>query len=602
MRKIFILVFTFIIVFTVSASAGTDYKGKGAIGDDLDLWAEKEVSSAVEQNLVPSNWLKDFRKPINREQFCILAIKLIEARTGKDINTVLKEAKIKIAPVGTFKDCDTLEVRAAKALGITDGVGNSMFSPNSLLTREQAAKFLTTTAIACGKDVNLSTPSYSDIDKISDWAKPYIGYVKEIGVMKGVGANMFAPKGDYQRQQAFMTIYRLWKAIPNVNVVAYENLTPRQQIERVAKGMNNAPYEGDYKAIFKGIITSEQKPENEIPFKYELFYNEYMGHERMRVDTYFGDALGSIHAYYATADRTFTRMFMSASYAEPRDGYYLPFKYLDQFIFATDQQLDKYVEFLAKFENLENGERVVYVKTKEKDGEEVETWYSLKYKFPIEQKIKRYNNITHWWLEDVDESVKLVDNLFDEDAITNWLEDEKSTDDVDFVSTLTDELPDDFRLDFHGTHKFLKTNVEKSVLYEYYFKGKDAKLITYLNNDSKEVMEYNSLTDKTKITIDGNVTSIKSGNVIPVNYLSKSQYYRMITGDDSEESTMRYSSGYEKINGVKLIRVFMIKGNGDMHTYYYDASTKKPFKIVIERTAEGSAEVIEKIDVQIISD
>ena len=187
------------------------------IQDAPDSWATAEVDLAIGEKLIPEDMQSNYTKPITREEFCILAIRMIEVRSNMTIDEYLAAAGRELAPADTFVDCDTKEVLAAKALGITDGTSPTTFEPDNLLTREQAAKFLSTTAIACGKDVELSSPSYADLDEIAGWAQPYTGYVYNIGVMKGVGANKFSPRASYQRQQAFMTMYRIWQAIESVN-------------------------------------------------------------------------------------------------------------------------------------------------------------------------------------------------------------------------------------------------------------------------------------------------------------------------------------------------------------------------------------------------
>lgn len=50
-------------------------------------------------------------------------------------------------------------------------------------------------------------PKGSDI---ADWAKPSASFVASMGVMNDTGNNNFSPKGAYSRQQAFMTIVRLF--------------------------------------------------------------------------------------------------------------------------------------------------------------------------------------------------------------------------------------------------------------------------------------------------------------------------------------------------------------------------------------------------------
>lgn len=181
-------------------------------------WAIEEVEKAIGEQLIPDDMQGKYTSPITREEFCILAIRMIEVKSDMTIDEYLKAVGVEIAPLGTFTDCGTKEVRAAKVLGITDGVGDGKFAPDKLLNREQAAKFLTTTAMACGRDVTLGTPEYTDVNEIANWAKPYTAYVYDIDVMKGVGGNRFDSHGSYQRQQAFMTMYRIWQAIDRVDI------------------------------------------------------------------------------------------------------------------------------------------------------------------------------------------------------------------------------------------------------------------------------------------------------------------------------------------------------------------------------------------------
>jgi|LSQX01.2.fsa_nt_gb alpha-tubulin suppressor-like RCC1 family protein len=187
------------------------------VQDSPSSWAVAEVEGAINAGLIPNDMQGNYTKTVTREEFCILAIRMIETRAGMDIGAYLDMVGVEIAPSGTFEDCDTYEVRAAKALGITDGTSATTFTPDKELTRQEAAKFLTATAIACGYNVTLSTPGFSDSSAIADWAKPYIGYVFDIGVMSGVGSNRFDPLGSYQRQQAFMTMYRIWQVIAEIN-------------------------------------------------------------------------------------------------------------------------------------------------------------------------------------------------------------------------------------------------------------------------------------------------------------------------------------------------------------------------------------------------
>lgn len=186
------------------------------VQDSPASWAYEEVEKAIGLQLIPNEMQSDYTKAITREEFCILAIRMTEVKFEMTIDEYLSEIGVELAPIDTFVDCKTKEVLAAKALGIAKGTSETTFEPDLLLNREMAAVFLTQTAQACGRDVKFSTPAYADVEDIAGWAKKFTGYVFDIGLLTGTTGNRFAPKDSFQRQQAFMTMYRIWKVIDKV--------------------------------------------------------------------------------------------------------------------------------------------------------------------------------------------------------------------------------------------------------------------------------------------------------------------------------------------------------------------------------------------------
>ena len=117
----------------------------------------------------------------------------------------LAEVREGIALTETYRR----DILAAYALGIVEGTSETTFDPMNPITREQAAKMLTATATALNMETDATLPVFEDASLISEWAKPYIGYMFDTKIMGGIGENRFDPKGCFQRQQAFMTILRL---------------------------------------------------------------------------------------------------------------------------------------------------------------------------------------------------------------------------------------------------------------------------------------------------------------------------------------------------------------------------------------------------------
>lgn len=182
-------------------------------------WALAEVREAEFRKLVPPTMQNEYSKIVTRSEFCTLAIIMIEQANKMSIEQYLSNKGISMPNQNPFEDINGLsdtakkDILAAYSLNIVNGTSMTTFSPTNPITREQAAKMLTATATALGKDTTANLPAFADQTKIASWAKPFIGYVVKVKVMNGVGENNFDPMGGYQRQQAYMTMLRLYKEI-----------------------------------------------------------------------------------------------------------------------------------------------------------------------------------------------------------------------------------------------------------------------------------------------------------------------------------------------------------------------------------------------------
>lgn len=185
-------------------------------------WALAEVREAEYRKLVPPSMQSEYTKTVTRSEFCTLAMIMIEESQQMTVEAYIAKKGLVPVSVSPFDDIGNVGSRAQKdilaayTLGIVVGTSETTFDPSLPITREQAAKMLTATAVALGENTQAAMPSFADDSKISSWAKPYIGYVFKVKVMSGVGANQFDPTGGYQRQQAYMTILRLYKEIMGI--------------------------------------------------------------------------------------------------------------------------------------------------------------------------------------------------------------------------------------------------------------------------------------------------------------------------------------------------------------------------------------------------
>lgn len=113
-----------------------------------------------------------------------------------------------------FTDTKDIEVLKAYNVGITTGVSETEFAPSFLLNREQAATMLTRVfkratvkgwTIETDKEFKLDYKkgqTFSDDEKISDWAKDSVYFMAANNIINGVGNNNFAPKNITSEEEA----------------------------------------------------------------------------------------------------------------------------------------------------------------------------------------------------------------------------------------------------------------------------------------------------------------------------------------------------------------------------------------------------------------
>ena len=172
--------------------------------DTPSAWAVEQVNAAITTGLVPDALQSKYTTATTRAEFCALAVALYETVTGEEITER-----------STFTDTTDINVEKMAALGVVSGVGDNRFSPDTELTREQAATMLSRLASALGKTMPEQASDFADNADISSWAADGVGQVQAAGIMSGVGDNTFAPTGVYTREQSIVTMLRLHELLSN---------------------------------------------------------------------------------------------------------------------------------------------------------------------------------------------------------------------------------------------------------------------------------------------------------------------------------------------------------------------------------------------------
>jgi len=162
-------------------------------------WAEKEISYLIKNAVVTGDdsglRLKD---SISRAEFVALLVRALNLEATE--NTV------------EFTDVSDAEwyeqyVKIASSNGIVGGA-DGMFRPNDTITREEMCKML---VIASGNTAEEAELTFTDKDRIGDWATTYVAKAVSMGLMNGMDDGNFNPKGNALREQAFAVIYRILK-------------------------------------------------------------------------------------------------------------------------------------------------------------------------------------------------------------------------------------------------------------------------------------------------------------------------------------------------------------------------------------------------------
>lgn len=181
-------------------------------------WAKTEVKRGIDAGIVPKRLQSKYQTPITREEFAELIVNAAMANNkqtysdggvGEEFWWTIEKLLDRVTLEVEFDDAKQDHVKAAYILGTINGVSDTKFEPNKLITREAAATMIINTS-HIGSGINYSYKSYSDFNKISEWAKPAVSAAWATGYMQGEGTK-FNPKGNITREQAIALSVRFYE-------------------------------------------------------------------------------------------------------------------------------------------------------------------------------------------------------------------------------------------------------------------------------------------------------------------------------------------------------------------------------------------------------
>lgn len=263
-----------------------EIKGK----EKISKWAEPEIEKAIEIGFVPISIREKYKQNITRAEFTKMAVYFLSVQYGYQPEHILQtyyntdknfslqdflsaycsvkkdrngndfinattgekreyEEKISGDILLQFKDsifCDLNSdtsfensiINVAYAIGIVNGISDTEFNPDGNITRQEAAAMLMRIYKNYGamEDENKKYLFVDDAE-IDDWAKGDVYSINVLGVMQGVGEDIFAPKEGYTVEQAIATFLRLYEKAPISR--KNKNITPLLENEKEVYFIDN---------------------------------------------------------------------------------------------------------------------------------------------------------------------------------------------------------------------------------------------------------------------------------------------------------------------------------------------------------------------------
>ncbi len=209
-------ILAFVIVLSLAFSSFVVY-GETENQYYCSDWAKESVEKAFGLGFLDNEKEYEFQTDISRLDFCGLIFCLVAETpyfmSWCEENIEEDQTELPSFIERPFVDTEDVGVLFLHHIGIIAGKTETEFAPDDKLTRQEAATIIV-------RMLDVVSPmaatemwyEYSDIKDISDWALNSVQIISNLGFMKGVGDNSFAPKDTYTTEQAVATVIRVHNA------------------------------------------------------------------------------------------------------------------------------------------------------------------------------------------------------------------------------------------------------------------------------------------------------------------------------------------------------------------------------------------------------
>lgn len=213
--------------------------GGGTFADSTDIeghWAKDYIEYLVSKDIM-SGYSDGVFKPdkeITRAEF----VKMINGVFG-----YTEEAKISFSDVEESK-WYYKDIAKGVAAGYINGYSDGTMKPNKAISRQEAAKII---ALAYNLDGQSSTSAdgFKDSNKIEDWARNYVGIMKDRGLMTGYEDGTFGPKKNITRGEVAKILYIASGEIINAEGEYEEDADGNVVVNKPKVELKNMTVKGD---------------------------------------------------------------------------------------------------------------------------------------------------------------------------------------------------------------------------------------------------------------------------------------------------------------------------------------------------------------------
>lgn len=126
-------------------------------------------------------------------------------------------------------------VNLAKDLGLANGVGDNKFNPEAPITRQDMMVLTAKALEVVGYDVTSTDVSvldkYADSNKIADYAKPYVAFLIENGLVNGTSNTTVDPTANMTRAQMAVLMSNLYDLITDAVLEAQDEAVEEEVTE-----------------------------------------------------------------------------------------------------------------------------------------------------------------------------------------------------------------------------------------------------------------------------------------------------------------------------------------------------------------------------------